>query len=90
MGLSKLLRVLKNRIHKFDATLLGIREITHDTKVFTFSLPKGWNKKFLEIGEHITLQYCICYLVPRSTVRCATGSTRQSLGLTQSAINFSC
>ena len=47
MALNKLLRVLKNRVHKFESTLLGIREITHDTKVFTFSLPKGWNKKFL-------------------------------------------
>jgi len=60
MVANKVLRVLRNRVHKFDATLLGIREVTHDTKVFTFSLPKGWNKKFLEIGEHITLQYLFC------------------------------
>lgn len=49
------LKKLNSRIRVFDATLINIKEITHDTKIFTFDLPKGWNQIGLNIGEHLTL-----------------------------------
>lgn len=39
----------------FKAALLDVKEITHDTKIFTFDLPKGWDRVGLNIGEHLTL-----------------------------------
>jgi hypothetical protein len=40
----------------FMATLTHIKEITHDTKIFTFELPSGMNKVGLNIGEHLELE----------------------------------
>ena len=39
-----------SKLKVFQASLLAIKVITHDTKVFTFDLPKGWNKIGLNIG----------------------------------------
>ena len=36
-------------------TLKQIKEITHDTKIFTFELPSGMDKVGLNIGEHLEL-----------------------------------
>ena len=52
-----LLRLFNQKIKKFNATLLNVKEVTYDTKIFTFDLPKGWNKINLNIGEHLTLTY---------------------------------
>lgn len=38
------------------ATLNQIKEITHDTKIFTFELPSGMDKVGLNIGEHLELE----------------------------------
>ena len=38
------------------ATLKQIKEITHDTKIFTFELPSGMDKVGLNIGEHLELE----------------------------------
>lgn len=51
----------------FNATLLNVKEITHDTKIFTFDLPQGWNKIGLNIGEHLTLTYYFFDEVLKST-----------------------
>ena len=39
-----------------QATLVNIKTITHDTKIFTFDLPKGMNKLGLNIGEHLEIE----------------------------------
>lgn len=53
------LKRLNSRKKSFFATLINIKEITHDTKIFTFDLPNGWNNIGLKIGEHLTLTYYI-------------------------------
>jgi len=40
----------KKSTTKFRAKLVNIKEITHDTKVFTFDLPSGMNQIGLKIG----------------------------------------
>ena len=37
-------------IKTIESTLVDIKTITHDTKLFTFALPKGMNKLGLNIG----------------------------------------
>jgi hypothetical protein len=49
------LKKLNSRKKSFFATLINVKEITHDTKVFTFDLPNGWNSTGLKVGEHLTL-----------------------------------
>lgn len=44
------LRKLNQKIKSFQATLLHAKEVTHDTRIFTFDLPKGWNNIGLKIG----------------------------------------
>lgn len=41
---------------EFMAKLIFIKEITHDTKIFTFDLPKGDNQIGLKVGEHLELE----------------------------------
>jgi len=53
----------------FQATLLNVKEITHDTKIFTFDLPQGWDRVGLNIGEHLTLAYSLFYEVLKLTVK---------------------
>ena len=55
MAATAVLRRMKGKVKVFEATLLNVKEITHDTKIFTFDLPSGWNKIGLNIGEHLTL-----------------------------------
>jgi hypothetical protein len=65
MSVAGILRRLNNKVKRFNATLLAVKEITHDTKIFTFDLPKGWNKIHLNIGEHLTLTYVSLHLAPK-------------------------
>lgn len=38
------------------ATLTQVKEITHDTKIYTFELPSGMDRVGLNIGEHLELE----------------------------------
>lgn len=51
----KVLQMLNTRTKVFQATLINVKEVTYDSKVFTFDLPAGWNRIGLNIGEHLTL-----------------------------------
>lgn len=51
----KVLQMLNSRTKVFQATLVSVKEVTYDSKVFTFDLPAGWNRIGLNIGEHLTL-----------------------------------
>ena len=58
--LSIALTCLKKKGNKkttFNATLVNVKEISHDTKIFTFDLPKGTNQIGLKVGEHLELEY---------------------------------
>jgi hypothetical protein len=47
----------KKRVQSsFMATLSSIKEITHDTKIYTFELPSGMDRVGLNIGEHLELE----------------------------------
>ena len=64
-SITGILRRLNDKTKKFNAKLLHKKEISHDTKIFTFDLPKGWKRIGLNIGEHITLTYCCNNKEPR-------------------------
>jgi hypothetical protein len=40
----------------FFSKLLDIKEISHDTKIFTFGLPDDMKTVGLNIGEHLELE----------------------------------
>lgn len=63
------LKKLNSRKKSFFATLINVKEITHDTKIFTFDLPNGWNSTGLKIGEHLTLTYFLTKTALRSMAR---------------------
>ena len=43
----------QKRSVSLQAKLVNTKEVTYDTKIFTFSLPDGMNKVDLNIGEHL-------------------------------------
>lgn len=45
-----------NRTKAFQSKLLEVKEISHDTKIFTFGLPSDMNTVGLNIGEHLELE----------------------------------
>lgn len=45
-----------NRNKTFQSKLLEVKEISHDTKIFTFGLPDNMNTVGLNIGEHLELE----------------------------------
>jgi tetrahydromethanopterin S-methyltransferase subunit G len=45
-----------NRNKTFMSKLLEVKEISHDTKIFTFGLPSDMNTVGLNIGEHLILE----------------------------------
>lgn len=46
----------QRKVRTFQAKLVDVKEISHDTKIFTFNLPEGENKIGLNIGEHLELE----------------------------------
>ena len=61
-----LLKGGKKGVKSFQAKLVDVKEISHDTKIFTFNLPEGESKIGLNIGEHLELEYQFPYLGLRS------------------------
>jgi tetrahydromethanopterin S-methyltransferase subunit G len=45
-----------NKSKTFLSKLLEVKEISHDTKIFTFGLPNGMKTVGLNIGEHLELE----------------------------------
>lgn len=45
-----------DRNKTFLSKLLEVKEISHDTKIFTFGLPNYMNTVGLNIGEHLELE----------------------------------
>jgi hypothetical protein len=55
LGIIFILRLFKKRpIKSFHSKLLAVKEISHDTKIFTFDLPT--DRIGLNIGEHLELE----------------------------------
>lgn len=85
-----LLKGGKKGVKSFQAKLVDVKEISHDTKIFTFALPDGENKIGLNIGEHLELEYHLSYLGLKSKEKPLQGSTRPSQEPTSSEIPSSC
>lgn len=80
------LKKLNSRMKVFDATLLSVKEITHDTKIFTFDLPKGWSTLGLNIGEHLALSYLFLNKGLKSMAKWRNENTPLFRGLTSKEI----
>lgn len=57
IGILFRLKAMKGNRQKLTVELVEKNQLTHDTIVFTFTLPSSRSKLGLKVGEHIEIEY---------------------------------